>query len=340
MLIDDFLAFEYPESIRQQVERFKSLARTAQVFVMDDDVVSIASNACYTTPDSFIKMIKLAKLPYPVVWVERAPSHEREKYNHGEALGINTAFPKRIGYLLEASADGETTSAYLFWTHHGDAENMVHFSLGFSFIIHAEGLQNFNKIINSALQAFPQFSKQVGYYLAQYENIDIEAIKNNPSGCVFKICEKDKDALKEAFKRSQVLVNPAFISLMIAHSESIPDLYKSIINDFAGETNFIISLLALLNCSATNKELVTISPRLQKSRMTRGKLPLIDYHILKIRLSSSQQKYLKGIPKEQRRLHLRRGHFKVRKTGMFWWNPHFAGNKELGFIDKDYAVGT
>jgi hypothetical protein len=38
------------------------------------------------------------------------------------------------------------------------------------------------------------------------------------------------------------------------------------------------------------------------------------------------------------RLHFVSGHFKVRKSGVFWWNMHARGMGAKGFIDKDYEV--
>lgn len=48
----------------------------------------------------------------------------------------------------------------------------------------------------------------------------------------------------------------------------------------------------------------------------------------------------KGESETQVRLHWRRGHVKHRKTGNFFWNAHMVGNKERGFLEKDYVVDT
>ena len=42
-----------------------------------------------------------------------------------------------------------------------------------------------------------------------------------------------------------------------------------------------------------------------------------------------------GVPK---RLHMARGHFKVRKTGIFWWRDHWRGDPAQGSVDKRYVV--
>jgi hypothetical protein len=40
----------------------------------------------------------------------------------------------------------------------------------------------------------------------------------------------------------------------------------------------------------------------------------------------------------ERKLHMVRGHFKVRRTGVFFWNAFQRGNPALGFMHKDYEL--
>lgn len=78
--------------------------------------------------------------------------------------------------------------------------------------------------------------------------------------------------------------------------------------------------------------------RLNVKREKAGKLPLLGYTV--VDLNKEIKDALKGEKHtdEKRRLHFVRGHFKVRKTGVFWWNPHTAGSKELGFVEKEYVA--
>lgn len=79
--------------------------------------------------------------------------------------------------------------------------------------------------------------------------------------------------------------------------------------------------------------------KLNKKRQKNGKLPYLEYKTLTIK-----KEIIESIKEQQnregtaRRMHMRRGHFKQRKNGLYWWSPHFAGCKELGFIQKDYEV--
>lgn len=81
---------------------------------------------------------------------------------------------------------------------------------------------------------------------------------------------------------------------------------------------------------------------LNKKRARNGKLPL--YQFLTVELSEDVKRGLKmseqadTVPEGHRRLHWRRGHFKCCRTGLFWWNPHVVGKRELGVIEKHYAA--
>jgi len=64
-----------------------------------------------------------------------------------------------------------------------------------------------------------------------------------------------------------------------------------------------------------------------------------EHYRVAIKLSRVQQRRL-GTTDTQNttRLHTVRGHFKIRKTGIFWW-PHFMrGDPQKGAITKDYTV--
>ncbi len=100
-------------------------------------------------------------------------------------------------------------------------------------------------------------------------------------------------------------------------------------------------ILIMINCKnlLTSREVVP-SARLQKARMRRGKQPLFSHKILDISLTRSQANRAasQGMTRAQMRLHMVRGHFKVKKTGIYWWSPFIRGSKEAGLVTKDYAV--
>jgi len=79
-------------------------------------------------------------------------------------------------------------------------------------------------------------------------------------------------------------------------------------------------------------------PKVQKKRAKAGKAPLLGYHILHLDASLRESIHTDSRrPHDSPRKHWRRGHFKQRATGVFWWSAHLAGKD--GFVDKSYVVG-
>lgn len=93
-----------------------------------------------------------------------------------------------------------------------------------------------------------------------------------------------------------------------------------------------------------SKRITDIKPaedltRINKKRLRLGRLPLCEYHV--VDLNKEIKQYLKQVDGEVVhgvRFHWRRGHFKIRKTGIFWWNPHTAGRVAYGEIEKEYTA--
>jgi hypothetical protein len=110
--------------------------------------------------------------------------------------------------------------------------------------------------------------------------------------------------------------------------------------DWGGEMRFMIALLGLLNARNVAQAETVNKEKHNIKRKKLGKPPLFSHILLKIRheiyahdadgVAASQNRDL--------RLHFVRGHFKHRKSGLFWWSMHARGSGKYGTIDKDYVV--
>jgi hypothetical protein len=67
---------------------------------------------------------------------------------------------------------------------------------------------------------------------------------------------------------------------------------------------------------------------------------LFSYHLLYIPSRYKQRNIsADGNPSgRELRAHYVRGHFKARKTGVFFWSAYRRGSEKLGCIHKDYAL--
>jgi hypothetical protein len=110
-----------------------------------------------------------------------------------------------------------------------------------------------------------------------------------------------------------------------------------------------VTIAALLALNARNVKEVSVRPseKLNKKRRKAGRVPFFEYKVLDIflggirdipsgrgRRAAAIQQWLKSPP----RLHSVIGHFKRRKSGIFWWHSHMRSTSEHGVIVKDYRV--
>jgi hypothetical protein len=126
--------------------------------------------------------------------------------------------------------------------------------------------------------------------------------------------------------------------------------HNDLIRDCAEEVSITINTLIALN--ARNVKQVSVPPcdKLNKKRVKNNREPLYEYKVLDIFLGGD----IRGTPSGRGRrdaliqqwlrnpakLHTVIGHFKHRKTGIFWWSDYMRGNPARGQIEKEYRVKT
>jgi hypothetical protein len=82
--------------------------------------------------------------------------------------------------------------------------------------------------------------------------------------------------------------------------------------------------------------------KMNRLREKRGKLPLFDYHVVKLadrrRVSALPAELRDGEKRRSPRLHFRRGHWVHFPNHKTWRKWTLVGDPELGFVDKDYRL--
>ncbi len=111
-------------------------------------------------------------------------------------------------------------------------------------------------------------------------------------------------------------------------------LWQSAIEDITGEPGMLQSIVLLINSrNLTAAENVTISRRLNLQRTRKGRQPLLDYTKIQIKLSRALYPRAGGSGEQSpSRMHIVRGHFKVRKNGIYWWSDHARGDPLQGTV--------
>jgi len=118
-------------------------------------------------------------------------------------------------------------------------------------------------------------------------------------------------------------------------------LHRSWNDDWDGELPFIFAMLGILNArNIAEREYVDRS-EMNRKRERRGKSPLSSHHTLTINSRVRRffaEKKEGGDAVSELRAHFVRGHFKVRKSGVFFWSPFLRGDQSKGFVSKDYKA--
>lgn len=144
-------------------------------------------------------------------------------------------------------------------------------------------------------------------------------------------------------------VLPLFPSICAMIGEQLGEdaIPQNIRNDVHEEVAIGLRALALINARNVNVVQIVEAPyKLNAKRMKNKKAPFFSYHTLSVFLDPSRSHRKLQLQDAQRissmwassRLHQVAGHFKIRRTGMFWWNPHFRGAAENGVITSEHVV--
>ena len=257
------------------------------------------------------------RLPYPIVWLEVAQAHRpRFAAANIDVPGIQS-IPIRVGFLLQAmNEDHSIISVFQFWVLRQEPE-LVQAS-------HMATLFDPREVDNPRLP--PE---------NEHRYIPIESSKEWLSA----------DADTKRILNNVIRPIPAFFAdpVLLARwgdsTEFDQITYELAAADWSGETAYLLAVLALLNTlNATTRREVDNS-QINKKRVKRGDAPLNNHYELTIhpRIKKTMYARGRGATAEEIRSHLVRGHFKVRKTGIFWWRPHTAGRGGPP-IEKSYKI--
>lgn len=131
------------------------------------------------------------------------------------------------------------------------------------------------------------------------------------------------------------------------YNRELFDYTDEIIKD--SSFNSIYLSLGFLNCKNIKIEENIPPLKLSKKYQKKHNIPLIRYHVLKIKPQKKYRQSSIGTEKTniEKSLHICRGHFKNfddkplfgKIKGTFWWDSYVRGQKEKGIVLKDYEMG-
>ena len=138
------------------------------------------------------------------------------------------------------------------------------------------------------------------------------------------------DWCAEAAMQSEKMLRN-FLNMVVAQSWE---------QDILGEAPFAETVIAMMNSRNAIETRPVDLTGLNRSRAKRRKPLFLPYRTTHLRLSQAQTRAFRAglLSKEDAGRHRVRGHFKIRKTGVYWWSPFFRGDPAKPIHRQEYVV--
>ncbi len=351
-LIEAAHAYRGLRQIRQDFAHVAAKISTAQRFIVSEDVRGAIRSLLTSRPSTLLSAARFARLPYEQCWFEWSAPPDARIYTNQVAV-------RRCGALMEAYGKHGFTM-FTAWEYdrrsmdadidrevarHIGSENLVHVDrslmpdFGVSSLV---GLYDFSELIGEPptvpaknIHWFQQKGLTKDDLVAQRDD------ERNPIRHALAD-EREWEALRTLSQAAAFRVhNEAHGFEKIADQQALTGDVGSIVHDVQDEMGHLFATLILMN-SKNGVELTKTEPpeKLNQARSKQGKSKLLPYSTVRIKLTNSQQRAVDEgrITRAEARRHPVRGHFKVRATGVFWWNEAWRGSAARGTVQRRVHV--
>ena len=285
--------------------------KEASVFVLDPTASAMAANVFFSRPSSILAALGFVRLPASLVWIEYSNIAVRDAFarlgNDNEWVD-GSVLIERTGVLLtqhEGVIEMEAISQF----RRSDGERVVELLATRCFFDTTPGM----KAVKTAPVRIDHAS--TGQAKRYYDMLSRD--------------EKESDAAAELKQRFRHELHSDFDGLI--EQLGIAKVTKAAVGHAGDMRNMfmtqILPGLILMNCrNAVDQETVDAPVKLNKARRAKGKPEIGPYRLIKLKLSpKSRTRYRdSGKSDAQMAAGLVMGHFKTRKTGIYWWSPFYA----------------
>ena len=323
MLLNELNEFKsgvtYPDGYPHDraLDDLRRRAVGAQPFVLDRDATGMAASVALSKPSSIHAALNWVKLPFNTTWIEFSNSDLRQAMTD---LGSPNVRPphtqtiiERSGFLIQQK-ENRLVLEYIHADKTPDGRRLVDLAPVIGWYTLPDDFEKPERV-SPLTGDVPNAQGRVRQHLALITN-DADEF-----GADFDLRVRFNWAPHPDMDR----VRSNVVRLM--GDEKVRELEQLQANEmyrlFALQ---ILPALILLNCrNAVDVEDVQVSAKLNKARISKGKPPLVEHKIVHMRLAPERRQASNKKPTSGTRIArgtLVMGHFKVRKSGVYWWSPH------------------
>lgn len=339
-------AMGVPELARGYAQ-FASRLRQAQRYVLTRDVVWAITHVDRMKPSSVRAAAPFIRNPFPVTWIEFTFSEREEArmtlFGDRAIVRPGTTAPKRFGILVESDPEAPEKMIMSFaWSHAGE-----HSEPSLSGAACYCDVSEYSEI-EEAFRALGKLETPEKVLARMAQGTDPDSpygAKRFPK----KLTREDIEAMAWIDNRARADISPYYGEAFEKMGETgRAQMMRMAFLDTVGEPGWAMAALILLNSrnalahanDGTLGDLVDYS-RLNKQRRKAGKPELLDHRVVTMRLSAAKQRVrskASGESEETRRWHECAGHYKIRKSGVYWWHTHWRGDPTKGSVTTTRVV--
>ena len=321
-----------PSAMQAVLQRLQ----TAQRFVLDAEFAAVAE-ALSDDYGGLVRAFPHCRLPYPSCWFEVAQADRPRFMAAGIQAPSMQVAPKRVGWLCTATRpDLSAWRTHLFWSLQHADNSLTTSAAGVAMdcdltkpvreLTSEEASKPRDFYYPQLFTAHARRTTHPGWQGAAISERLTMAAHVRPYVPDYGLPE----GLEELGDRTTV-------------TEVLKMLFDLARSDWAGEIQYLLAVIGMLNARNATELVHVDRTKMNRARVRNGKLPFFEHKVLRIHHKRHQRVYDGATPPPAEghapmRQHFCRGHWKVRKTGIFFWSPHMRGNIARGKVEKDYAL--
>jgi hypothetical protein len=351
--------------------------RQAERFELSDDVTIAAYRLTQSKPTTLLNTLPLIRAPYRKMWFEwRGGASTRTGWIPPEKRrDVNIApDPLKQGALVETDETGQRGIITFAWVHKIRPERVgdTLYSpvsicpLGMLFnwekdaIVSRDAMATLRKryptITEKHMPAALMDTLLTTRYSKQLSDEDLQKWMERSwfqDWAKHAKQAREREALRELGNHAMPFVSPhatGFVGWCAGQALSNEKLLHSFLNnvvsqswekDIEGESPMIETIIAMMNTRNPPIEHRFVDLiALNKSRAKMKRPTFLPYRTTHLKLSQAQARAFRAgiMTREEAGLHSVRGHFKIRKSGVFWWTPFWRGLPGKEVERKEYVV--
>jgi len=342
----------------------------AERFELTDDVALAAYNLTKSKPTTLLSALPMTRSPYRKMWLEWRGGLTSSMIDPSiKRNALLAPDPLKQGCLIETDANGQYGTMTFAWLHKERPERIGQdmyspanvaplgalFNWADDAVVAKDAMREFNlRYPKECLEGVMDLAVISRYLKPMTDEVAVKSMER----LVFKGWQKlaHNPGERRAFMQLEKHVMPwivphahGFFQWVCEQLKDQPDKVGSFLNeivlkswepDIEGEPPMIETVIAMMNSRNAIETRPVDLTGLNRARAKKRRPLFLSYRTTHLRLSQAQQRAFRAglLSKEDAGRHRVRGHFKIRRTGVYWWSPFFRGDPTKPVKRAEYLV--